>query len=62
MDGEISKNFLQILKKQGLEFLLSTKVTGGSVSGTGVSINMESVKGEKLPSLNAEYVLVSTGR
>jgi len=62
MDGEISKNFLQILKKQGMEFMLSTKVTGGQVSSTGVSVNLETVKGDKLPALTAEYVLVSTGR
>jgi len=62
MDGEISKNMLMILKKQGLEFSLSTKVVGGNVTASGVTVNVESVKGEKLPSLQADYVLVSTGR
>lgn len=50
------------MKKQGLEFSLSTKVTGGSVSASGVTVNCEGVKGEKLPSLQADYVLISTGR
>lgn len=62
MDGEISKNMLMILKKQGLEFSLSTKVVGGNVTASGVTVNVESVKGEKLQSLQADYVLVSTGR
>ena len=37
-------------------------MTGGSVTASNVTVNMESVKGEKLPALTAEYVLVSTGR
>ena len=32
------------------------------MSASNVTVNMESVKGEKLPALTAEYVLVSTGR
>ncbi len=62
MDVEISKQMLQILKKQGLDFSLSTKVTGGNVTASGVTVNVESVKGEKLPNIQADYVLVSTGR
>jgi dihydrolipoamide dehydrogenase len=62
MDGEISKAMLTIFKKQGLEFSLGTKVTGGTVTGTGVTVNVESTKGDKLAPLSAEYVLVSTGR
>jgi len=62
MDGEISKAMLTIFKKQGIAFSLSTKVTGGNVTASGVTVNVESVKGEKLPSLAADYVLVSTGR
>lgn len=62
MDGEISKAMLTIFKKQGINFSLSTKVTGGNVTASGVTVNVESVKGEKLPSLAADYVLVSTGR
>ena len=62
MDGEISKSMLQILKKQGLDFSLSTKVVGGNVTASGVTVNVESVRGEKLAPLQAEYVLVSTGR
>jgi dihydrolipoamide dehydrogenase len=48
MDGEIAKNMLTILKKQGLDFSLSTKVVGGSVTASGVTVNLESVKGDKL--------------
>ena len=62
MDSEVSKKFLQILKKQGIKFQLGAKVVGGDVSKSGVSVHMESTKGDALKSLNADYVLISTGR
>lgn len=62
MDGELSKKFMQILKKQGFKFQLKTKVTGGDVGADSVKVHMESVDGKAQPSLEAEVVLVSTGR
>lgn len=60
MDLAISKTFLQILKKQGLEFHLSSKVVKGQESKQGISlvVNIES----KEVDMQAEVVLVSIGR
>lgn len=62
MDGQISKDLLKILKKQGMEFLLSTKVTGGKASQSGVEVEYESLKDGKKATLKGDKVLVSVGR
>lgn len=61
-DKEISKTFTQILKKRGFKFMFNTKVTGGSVREDGVGLQLESVDGKKLEDLDADIVLVATGR
>lgn len=61
-DKEISRTFTQILKKRGFKFMFKTKVTGGTVRKDGVSLQVESVDGKKLEDLDAEIVLVATGR
>lgn len=62
MDAKISKDLLKILKKQGMEFMLSTKVTGGEVKGDKVTLEYESVKGGDKGSLSGDKVLVAVGR
>ena len=71
MDGEVSKQMQRILAKQGIEFKLSTKVTGGKVtaakaSKAGVTLSIEPVSGErgggKKETLKADVVLVAIGR
>jgi len=62
MDAEISKNMQRILKKQGMSFRMKTKVTGASVSRSGVTLNMEAREGGKADSLKADVVLVAIGR
>ena len=62
MDGEVSKQMQRILKKQGLDFKLSTKVTGAKAGKAGVSLTVEPVGGGKKETLKTETVLVSTGR
>lgn len=47
MDAEISKQTQKILKKQGIDFKLNTKVTGGDPSGDKVKLNVEASKGGK---------------
>ena len=42
--------------------MLKTKVVGGSVKEDGVSLNIESVDGKKLEDIDADIVLVATGR
>lgn len=52
MDQEIAKNAQKILKKQGLNFKLNTKVTTGEVSEQGIKINVEAAKGGKPESVS----------
>lgn len=62
MDTEISKNFQKVLTKQGIKFMTATKVTGGKKVSGGAEIQIESVDGKTKQTLNAEVVLISTGR
>lgn len=62
MDGDVAKQFLRILKKQGMEFKLSTKVTGVEKKGKGAKVTFEPVKGGEAETLEADAVLVATGR
>ena len=62
MDGEVSKQFQRILAKQGIEFNLGAKVTGVEKSGEGAKVTFEPVKGGETRTLEADVVLVATGR
>ena len=65
MDAEVSKQMKRILTKQGLDFKLSTKVTGAKTGKGGVTLSMEPVdggKGGKKETLKADVVLVAIGR
>lgn len=62
IDKEITQAFLKILKKQGMEFMLSTKVVASAVTGDGVTLTVEPSAGGNASTINADVVLVSTGR
>lgn len=62
MDGEVSKQFQRILAKQGIEFNLGAKVTGVERAGEGAKVTFEPVKGGDAQTLEADVVLVATGR
>ncbi|CZS73986.1 hypothetical protein SNK03_009488 [Fusarium graminearum] len=62
MDSEIAKNTQKILKKQGLEFKLNTKVVSGDKSGDKVKLEVDSAKGGKVESIESDVVLVAIGR
>ncbi|KAM3146842.1 dihydrolipoamide dehydrogenase precursor [Paramecium bursaria] len=62
IDLEISKSFQKILTKQGIKFLLSHKVISGKNLGTSAQLTIEPVKGGDKITLEADHVLVSTGR
>ncbi len=47
MDGEISKMTQKILQKQGMKFMLNTKVLSGDDSGETVKLEVEAAKGGK---------------
>lgn len=63
LDLDLGKNFLNLLKKQGLKFKLSTKVTGGKVTPDGRgTITVEPAAGGAAEQLDADVVLVAIGR
>ncbi len=62
IDKEVSTSFLKILKKQGMKFMLNTKVTASEVTANGVKLTMEPSKGGEATTFEADVVLVSTGR
>lgn len=47
MDTEIAKATQKILKKQGMEFKLNTKVVSGDVTGDKVKLSVDAAKGGK---------------
>lgn len=47
MDAQIAKEAQKILKKQGIEFKLGTKVVSGDASGETVKLEVDSAKGGK---------------
>ncbi|WP_010218016.1 dihydrolipoyl dehydrogenase [Sphingomonas sp. PAMC 26621] len=61
-DGEIRKESNKIFKKQGIEFKLSTKVTGVTVEGDKATITVEPAAGGAPETIEADTVLVSIGR
>jgi dihydrolipoamide dehydrogenase len=61
-DTEIAKEAQKILKKQGLEFKLSSKVTSAKPGKKGVDLTVEPAAGGTAENLSAEIVLVAVGR
>ena len=61
MDEEIAKEFMKSLKKQGLEFKLSHKVTATKVGKSGVDVSMESADKKQITE-KYDVVLMSVGR
>ncbi|WP_337269349.1 dihydrolipoyl dehydrogenase [Oryzifoliimicrobium ureilyticus] len=62
MDGEVSKQFQRILAKQGMTFNLGSKVTGVEKTANGAKVRFEPVKGGDAQEIEADVVLVATGR
>lgn len=62
MDKEITTAFTRILKKQGLKFKFKTKVTSSEVTESGVKLTMEPSGGGDSTTMEADVVLVATGR
>ena len=61
MDGEIAKEFMKMLTKQGLEFKLSHKVSSAKSGKSGVDVEMVTSDKKKIKE-NYEIVLMSVGR
>ena len=62
MDGDTAKQFQRLMEKQGVSFKLATKVTGVKASKKMQSVTFEPVAGGESQSIEADVVLVSTGR
>ena len=63
MDAEMAKTLLRVFKKQGMNFKLSTKVNSATVlPGGGAKLEIDSKEGGKPETIEADIVLVSTGR
>lgn len=63
IDAEVAKQFQRILAKQGMNFMLGTKVTGARKEGDSVVISIENVKDpSKKEEITADVLLVSIGR
>jgi dihydrolipoamide dehydrogenase len=62
MDGEVAKQFQRMLAKQGIEFRLGSKVTGVAKAKKGATVTFEPVKGGAAETIQADAVLIATGR
>jgi dihydrolipoamide dehydrogenase len=62
MDGEVAKQFQRMLAKQSFDIKLSSKVTAVVKTKTGASVTFEPVKGGDAETIEADVVLISTGR
>ena len=63
MDSEVARQFQRMLQKQGMEFKLSSKVSGVDKQDDGsLKVKVEPAKGGAAESLDADVVLVAIGR
>jgi len=62
MDGDVRKEAQKIFKKQGMDMMLSHKVTGAKVAGKKVTLTIEKSAGSDEQTITASHVLVSIGR
>jgi dihydrolipoamide dehydrogenase len=62
MDGEVRKAAQRLFEKQGMTFKLSSKVTAIDTSGARLKATVEPAKGGAAETIDADVVLVSTGR
>jgi dihydrolipoamide dehydrogenase len=62
MDGEVAKSFQKILTKQGFTFILGAAVQGVEVKNGKAKVSYKLRKDELAASLDADCVLVATGR
>ncbi len=62
MDGDVAKTFQRILKKQGVKFKLSHKVTGVEKNGAGANVTIEPSAGGEPETIETDTVLVCIGR
>ena len=62
MDGDLAKTLQRSLKKQGMTFRLSHKVTSAKVAKSNVTLTVEPAKGGDAETVKADVALVAVGR
>ena len=62
VDREVAAEMQKLLKKQGFEFKLSTKVTGAEKTDDGVRLTLEPAAGGAAETLECDTVLLAIGR
>lgn len=62
MDSEVAKQFQRLLSRQGLGFMLGTKVTSVDSSSDRLVVTTEPAEGGDAESMKADVVLVAIGR
>ncbi len=62
MDAEVAKSFQRILQKQGLKFILGAAVQGVDKGKKGAAVRYKLRKDDSEATLDADTVLVATGR
>lgn len=62
MDTDCAKGLQKIMEKNGVQFMLGSKVTEAKAGKSDVSLTVEPAKGGDAKSLKAEIVLVAVGR
>lgn len=62
IDAEVAKQFMMMLKKQGIKFNMGTKVTGVERTGSGLKVHTEAAAGGNAAASDADVVLVCVGR
>tara|TARA_B100000749_G_scaffold280707_1_gene278176 strand:+ start:102891 stop:104300 length:1410 start_codon:yes stop_codon:yes gene_type:complete len=62
MDTKIAKRFQAVLKKQGMEFLMESKVVEANTESQPMKVKYENLKTGETSEIEGDVVLVSTGR
>ncbi|PYE84968.1 dihydrolipoyl dehydrogenase [Pseudoroseicyclus aestuarii] len=62
LDAELARNFQKILTKQGIQFVLGAAVQGVELADGRATVTYEARKDGETASIEADAVLVSTGR
>ena len=60
LDGQVGRKLQRVLKRQGMNFRMQTKVTAAKISNTSIRVELETKKGSE--SLSCNRLLVSVGR
>jgi len=60
LDGQVGRKLQRVLKRQGINFRMQTRVTAAKVANKSVQVDLESKKGKE--SLSCDRLLISVGR